>query len=64
MNYYPDIHFKMIYLARKRTGLYTRLYFFLTPIIRVIGKKRFDRYVDSMFLNMYNEIHIKIKKIA
>ena len=64
VNYYPKIKFKLIYLARRRTGYYKRLYILLSPIIKLVGKRRFDRYVDYMLLNMYDEIHIKLKKMG
>lgn len=63
VNYFPNIHFKAISVAKTRTDYYRRLYRLLTPLIRIFGKKRFDRYVDFLFLNMYSEIKIKLKKI-
>lgn len=62
VNYFPKIHFKSIYIKKKRTGHYLRLYKLFTPLIRIFGKERFDKYIDVLFMNTYNELTFKLKK--
>ncbi len=54
---------KVVLLKRRRTSYYNQLYRYFSPIIRLIGKRRFDNYVDNLFLNMTKEYHVIIEKL-
>ncbi len=60
--YYGDLRFKLRTIKKKRTDYYKQLYRYLRPVVGLIGKKRFNNYVDHFLLNMISEYHAIFEK--
>ena len=61
--YFNEVNFKLKRLRKKRTKMYLKFLKICYPFVKLIGKRRFDMFVDSFFMHtilQYEAIMVKV----
>ena len=60
--YFDGIRFKLKKLRKKRTHMYLRILKLCYPLVRLVGKRRFDMFVDSFFMGTISQYEAVMEK--
>jgi len=61
--YFDGIRFKLKRLRKKRTHMYLKILKICYPFVKIFGKKRFDMFVDSFFMQTISQYEVTMEKI-